>query len=240
MVSKVGLTVYSFFLLIVDTHNEENPANLTESVSNVSDSGVSFTTSSSVDEQQKLIKIDVQHKSDQTEEKMDINCLSDQTEEKMDINCLSDQREEKMDINCLSDQKEEKMDINCLSDQREDRTSEPCQQTTRTSEPCQQTTRTSEPCQQMTRTSEPCQQTTRTSEPCQQTTWFEKNEQDQIAEPCIKHEDTTMCHTNVSENILKYSPQRETSKYSPQREKQVAMITPFKSENGKFFVAFHI
>ena len=220
MVSKVGLTVYSFFLLIVDTHNEENPANLTESVSNVSDSGVSFTTSSSVDEQQKLIKIDVQHKSDQTEEKMDINCLSDQTEEKMDINCLSDQREEKMDINCLSDQKEEKMDINCLSDQREDRTSEPCQQTTRTSEPCQQTTRT--------------------SEPCQQTTWFEKNEQDQIAEPCIKHEDTTMCHTNVSENILKYSPQRETSKYSPQREKQVAMITPFKSENGKFFVAFHI
>jgi hypothetical protein len=201
VVSKVGLTVYSFFLLIVDTHNKENHAKPTESVSNVSDSGLSFTTSSSVDEhcenrheQQKLIKIDVQHKSDQTEEKMDINCLSDQ--------------------------REEKMDINCLSDQREDRTSEPCQQTTRTSEPCQQTTRT--------------------SEPCQQTTWFEKNEQDQIAEPCIKHEDTTMCHTNVSENISKYSPQRETSKYSPQREKQVAMITPFKSENGKFFVAFHI
>ena len=191
MVSKVGLTVYSFFLLIVDTHNKENHAKPTESVSNVSDSGLSFTTSSSVDEhcenrheQQKLIKIDVQHKSDQTEEKMDINCLSDQREEKMDINCLSDQRED--------------------------------------------------------RTSEPCQQTTRTSEPCQQTTWFEKNEQDQIAEPCIKHEDITMCHTNVSENISKYSPQRETSKYSPQREKQVAMITPFKSENGKFFVAFHI
>ena len=149
MVSKVGLTVYSFFLLIVDTHDEENPANPTESVSNVSDSGVSFTTSSSVyelcenrHEQQKLIKIDVQHKSDQTEEKMDINCLSDQ-----------------------------------------------------------------------------------------QTTWFEKNEQDQIVEPCINHEDTTMCHTNVSENI---------SKYSPQREKQVANITPFRSENGKFFVAFHI
>ena len=159
MVSKVGLTVYSFFLLIVDTHDEENPANPTESVSNVSDSGVSFTTSSSVDE---LITIDVQHKSDQTEEKMDINCLSDQRED---------------------------------------------------------------------RTSEPCQQTTRTSEPCQQTTWFEKKEQDQIVEPCIKHEDTTMCHTNVSENI---------SKYSPQREKQVAMITPFRSENGKFFVAFHI
>ena len=182
MVSKVGLTVYSFFLLIVDTHNKENHAKPTESVSNVSDSGLSFTTSSSVDEhcenrheQQKLIKIDVQHKSDQTEEKMDINCLSDQREEKMDINCLSDQRED--------------------------------------------------------RTSEPCQQTTRTSEPCQQTTWFEKNEQDQIAEPCIKHEDITMCHTNVSENI---------SKYSPQREKQVAMITPFRSENGKFFVAFHI
>jgi hypothetical protein len=169
VVSKVGLTVYSFFLLIVDTHDEENPANPTESVSNVSDSGVSFTTSSSVyelcenhHEQQKLIKIDVQHKSDQTEEKMDINCLSDQRED---------------------------------------------------------------------RTSEPCQQTTRTSEPCQQTTWFEKKEQDQIVEPCIKHEDTTMCHTNVSENI---------SKYSPQREKQVAMITPFRSENGKFFVAFHI
>ena len=167
VVSKVGLTVYSFFLLIVDTHDEENPAKPTESVSNVSDSGVSVTTSSSVDElcenhheQQKLIKIDVQHKSDQTEEKMDINCLSDQRED-------------------------------------------------------------------------------RTSEPCQQTTWFEKNEQDQIVEPCINHEDTTMCHTNVSENISKYSPQRETSKYCPQREKQVAMITPFRSENGKFFVAFH-
>jgi hypothetical protein len=60
-----------------------------------------------------------------------------------------------------------------------------------------------------------------------------------------------LCHTNNSEYLSKYSPQREPEKYSPQREpekyspqneteKQVAKITPFRSKNGKFFVAFHI
>jgi hypothetical protein len=42
-VSKVDFTVYTFILLIVDTHNKENPAKPTESASDVSDSGVSVT-----------------------------------------------------------------------------------------------------------------------------------------------------------------------------------------------------
>ena len=170
MVSKVGFTVYTFILLIVDTHNKENPAKPTESASDVSDSGVSVTTSSSVydeinHEQQKLVnKIDVKHTSDQTEKKIDIKCVSDQRDDK-------------------------------------------------------------------------------TSKPCQQTTVVEINKQDQIVK--------VLCHSIVNENISKYSPQKEISKYSSQREtskyssqkeaeKQVAKITPFKSEDGKFFVTFHI
>jgi hypothetical protein len=77
------LTVYSFILLIVDTHNKENPAKLTESVSNVSDSEVYDTISSSTyeldeinREQQKLVnKIDHKHTSDQTEKKI-IVCIA--------------------------------------------------------------------------------------------------------------------------------------------------------------------
>ena len=82
----------------------------------------------------------------------------------------------------------------------------------------------------------------RTSEPCQQTTLVEKNKQDEIVKPCIKDEVKVLCHTNNSEYLSKYSPQREPQKYSPQKEteKQVAKITPFRSKNGKFFVAFHI
>jgi len=89
------LTVYSFILLIVDTHNKENHANSTESVSNVSDSEVSDTISSSAyeldennREQQKHVnKIDVKHTSDQTEKKMDINCLSDQRKDRRSEHC---------------------------------------------------------------------------------------------------------------------------------------------------------
>ena len=170
-VSKVDFTVYTFILLIVDTHNKENPAKPTESASDVSDSGVSVTTSSSayeldeINHEQKLVnKIDVKHTSDQTEKKIDIKCVSDQRDDK-------------------------------------------------------------------------------TSEPCQQTTLVEINKQDQIVK--------VLCHSIVNEDISKYSPQREISKYSSQREtskyssqketeKQVAKITPFRSEDGKFFVTFHI
>ena len=163
MVSKVDFTVYTFTLLTVDTHNKENPAKPTESASDVSDSGVSVTTSSSAyeldeinHEQQKLVnKIDVKHTSDQTEKKIDIKCVSDQRDDK-------------------------------------------------------------------------------TSEPCQQTTLVEINKQDQIVK--------VLCHSIVNEDISKYSSQNETSKYSSQKEteKQVAKITPFRSEDGKFFVTFHI
>jgi hypothetical protein len=170
VVSKVGLTVYSFFLLIVDTHSEENPAKPTESVSKVSNSGVSVTSSSAYEldeinrEQQKLVnKIDHKHTSDQTEKKIDSKCVSDQRDNRI-------------------------------------------------------------------------------SEPYQQTTLVEISKQDQIVKPHIKDEVKVLCHTNNSENLSKYSPQKEPEKYSPQKEteKQVAMITPFRSKNGKFFVAFHI
>jgi len=82
----------------------------------------------------------------------------------------------------------------------------------------------------------------KTSEPCQQKTLVEINKQDQIVKPRIKDEVKVLCHTNASENVSKYSPRRETSKYSSQKEteKQVAKITPFRSEDGKFFVTFHI
>ena len=171
MVSKVGLTVYSFILLIVDTHNKENPAKPTESASDVSDSEVSVTTSSiayELDEHN--------HKQQKHVNKIDHKHTSDQTEKKMDINCLSDQRKD------------------------------------------------------------------RTSEHCQQTTLVEISKQDQIVKPHIKDEVKVVCHTNDSETLSKYSPQREPQKYSPQKEteKQVAKITPFRSKNGKFFVAFHI
>ena len=68
------------------------------------------------------------------------------------------------------------------------------------------------------------------------------NEPCQIVKPRIKDEVKVLCHTNASENVSKYSPRRETSKYSSQKEteKQVAKITPFRSEDGKFFVTFHI
>ena len=155
------MTVYSFILLIVDTHNKENPAKLTESVSNVSDSEVYDTISSSTyeldeinREQQKLVnKIDHKHTSDQTEKKIDSKCVSDQRDDRI-------------------------------------------------------------------------------SEPCQQTTLVEISKQDQIVEPHIKDEVKVVCYTNDREP-QKYSPQKET-------EKQVAKITPFRSKNGKFFVAFHI
>ena len=165
--------------MIVDTHGKEITRKPTESISNVSDSGVSFTTSSSAyeldeisHEQQRLVnKIDHKHTSDQTEKKIDIKCVSDQ---------------------------------------RDDKTNEPCQQTT--------------------------------CEPCQQTTLVEINKQDQIVKPRIKDEVKVLCHTNASENVSKYFPRRETSKYSSQKEteKQVAKITPFRSEDGKFFVTFLI
>jgi hypothetical protein len=60
----------------------------------------------------------------------------------------------------------------------------------------------------------------------------EISKQDQIVEPHIKDEVKVVCYTNDREP-QKYSPQKET-------EKQVAKITPFRSKNGKFFVAFHI
>ena len=74
----------------------------------------------------------------------------------------------------------------------------------------------------------------KTSEPCQQTTLVEINKQDQIVK--------VLCHSIVNEDISKYSPQREISKYSSQKEtskyssqketeKQVAKITPFRSED---------
>jgi hypothetical protein len=157
--------------LIVDTHNKENPAKLTESVSNVSDSEVYDTISSS-------------------------------TYELDEINCEQQKLVNKIDHKHTSDQTEKKIDSKCVSDQRDDRI----------------------------------------SEPCQQTTLVEISKQDQIVKPHIKDEVKVLCHTNNSENLSKYSPQKEPEKYSPQKEteKQVAMITPFRSKNGKFFVAFHI
>ena len=147
--------MYSFILLIVDTHNEENPAKPTESVYDVSVSGVSDTSSSELDE--------INHEQQTHVNKIDHKHTSDQTEKKIGIKCVSDQRDAK------------------------------------------------------------------TNEPCQQTTLV--NKQDQTVKPRIKDEVKVLCHTNDSENL---------SKYSPQRDKQVSKITPFRSENGKFFVAFHI
>jgi hypothetical protein len=92
-VSKVDFTVYTFILLIVDTHNKENPAKPTESASDVSDSGVSVTTSSSayeldeINHEQKLVnKIDVKHTSDQTEKKINTPISQVKSETRKNVN----------------------------------------------------------------------------------------------------------------------------------------------------------